>query len=327
MGVRRTRRKMRAFARMIGEGFHGKTYHLEALPLDGEVDSIVLYTDKKTNVLLQGSDVEEFLAFLSKTRGIIAKVFKSQFLITGSTVRKDFMEELDANERILAAYKNHLKFLTITPLTGFRKLRIVGMEVISKAESKYVVFSTMCKNVFTARDVTPLKEIMESIVVLQKSGYQHNDIKFDNIVKCDDRFKLIDWGQASPIGEIYIGDMICTSPVKWYLLGAPSYFADKFMDVRAIIIDKEYESWPPFREQEERIRNEFFAVLGSSQKEKLMQKYKKTFDIFMAGMTFLQIIHKFGLNYKKYKPLIEALTSLENPISDPAEALRLIKEY
>jgi len=320
---------MRAFARMIGEGFHGKTYHLEALPLHGEkVTSIVLYTADKTNILLKGSDLEEFLAFLSKTRGIIAKVFKSQFLITGSTVHRDFMEELDANERILTAYKNNLKFLTITPVTGFRKLRIVGMELISDTGSKYVVFSTMCKNVFTARDVTPLKEIMESIVVLQKSGYQHNDIKFDNIVKCDDRFKLIDWGQASPIDEIYIGDMICTSPVKWYLMGAPSYFADKFMDVRAITIDKDYEASPPFREQEERIRNEFFAVLGRSQeKEKLMQKYKKTFDIFMAGMTFLQIIHKFGLSYKKYKPLIEALTSLEKPISDPVEALRLIKGY
>jgi hypothetical protein len=110
-------------------------------------------------------------------------------------------------------------------------------------------------------------------------------------------------------------------------MGAPSYYADKFMDLRATAIDSEYEAWAPFREQELRIRNEFFAVLGSTPKEKLMPKYKKTFDIFMAGMTFLQLIHKFGLSYKKYKPLIEALTSLENPISDPAEALRIIKGY
>ena len=325
MGLRKTRKK----GRMLGEGFYGKTYQLEALPLDNQkIESIVLYTDKKTNILLKGSDLKEFLAFLGKTKGIIAKVFKDRFLLIGATNADHFMQELETNERILRAYKNHMKFLTITPLRGFRKLNITGMQVISTTASMYVIFSTMCKNVFTVHDVTPLKDMMESIAVLQKGGYHHNDIKIDNIVKCSDRFKLIDWGQASPLDQLYLGDMISTSPIKWYIMGAPSYYADKFMDLRATAIDMEYEAWPPFREQEERIRNEFFSVLGRSQdKEELMQKYKKTFDIFMAAMTFLQLIHKYRLNYKKYKPLIETLTSLEKPISDPAEALNLIKKY
>ena len=324
MGVRKTRKR----GRMLGEGFYGKTYQLESLPLSRDIDSIVLYTEKKTNILLKGSDLAEFLAFLRNTKGVIAKVFKDRFLIIGATNSDHFMQELQANERILRAYKNHREFLTIVPLRGFRNLSITGMHVVSNTESKYVVFSTMCKNVFTVKDVTPLRDMMESIAVLQKGGYHHNDIKMDNIVKCSDRFKLIDWGQASPLDELYLGDMISSSPIKWYLMGAPSYYADKFMDLRATAIDAEYEAWPPFREQEERIRNEFFVVLGRSQeKEKLMRKYKKTFDIFMATMTFLQMIHTYGLNYKKYKPLIEALTSLENPISDPAEALRIIKGY
>ena len=62
----------------------------------------------------------------------------------------------------------------------------------------YVLLQHKCNDIATydecdirqlVPDITPVLQILHS------SGYVHNDIKYKNVVYCDDRFKLIDYGE------------------------------------------------------------------------------------------------------------------------------------
>jgi hypothetical protein len=100
------------------------------------------------------------------------------------------------------------------------------------------------------------------------------------------------------------------------------------MNVRARFVDKTYEQSHMYQEQYNRITKEFKTVINkNSDRKKLMKIYKYSFDIFMLGMTFLYKVYEFKLDYEKYKPLIEAMSSLVDPISDPAVVTKLIKKY
>jgi len=337
---RRFTRKKRALEKgLIGEGFHGKAYRV-AYTRDGQslsdllanevIDSIKLQNVDRMEILEDIVDIREFLNFLAKADGVIAKIFKDRFYMTGSTVKHDFEEEIEINRRVIQLYgKEAPQFLTVGPILGFHKEKILGIEVTVKGHpTLYIAFSIMCNNKYKIKGVRFLKEIMESVVLLQEAGYQHNDIKLDNIVECGDRFKLIDWGQAGPIDKLYVGDMIGTSPMKWYLEGAPSYFAQKILDLRAAMVNGGYDKSPAFREQYARIRDELYVVVGETpSRAVLFDRYKRSFDIFMCGMLLLHAIHRYSMSYSRYRGLVEALTSLKEPIIDAKTALRLINKF
>ena len=70
----------------------------------------------------------------------------------------------------------------------------------------------------------------------------------------------------------------------------------------------------------------------NNDKEYLNEKYKKSFDIFMLGMTLLHVIFllKDTLDYKQtqfYIVLIKKFISLLTPVKDAKEALQITKEY
>jgi serine/threonine protein kinase len=192
----------------------------------------------------------------------------------------------------------------------------------------YVVFGSKCNNKPFINLDKLIKDVLDCLNIIQKRNLIHNDIKDDNIVLCDDTYKLIDWGQAGPLDKIYIGDFIYSNPIKWYIRGYTGFISRKLMDVRARFVDKAYERSSMYQEQYNRITEEFKTVINkNSDRKELMKIYKKSFDIFMLGMTFLYKVYEFKLDYEKYKPLIEAMTSLVDPISDPAVAIKLVKEY
>ena len=100
MGIRArikyTRKKQALEKGIIGEGFHGKTYRVAYTKngqsfsnlLDNEyIENITIHTVDSTSVITRQYDIREFLNFLNDAHGVIAKIFKNQFLITGLTVK------------------------------------------------------------------------------------------------------------------------------------------------------------------------------------------------------------------------------------------------
>ena len=335
--------KKKAFQKgLLGEGFHGKTYRVgynskKSDSLYNYIDKeniikIKLYTlnPKNDTFLTEEKDIAEFLKYLHKKKDTIAKIFKNTYFYTGKTVDEDLKEELDANLKVIHYYgKDAKKYLTISPVTGFRNLKIIGANIeIKEHDDIYITFSTECDNKYGMDADKFIVEILESVAVLQKAGYQHNDIKLDNIVLCENRYKLIDWGQAGFLNEIKFGDMICSNPIKWYLKGAPKFVAKPLMKVRASLINSGYKNSELFNEIYTSVNNEFEVVTSTIQdKETLFKVYKDTFDVFMVGMTLVHAIHRFKLDEQKYVPLAKKLISLINPIHDATEALRMTKKY
>ena len=46
----------------------------------------------------------------------------------------------------------------------------------------------------------------------------HNDIKLDNIVYCDGKYKLIDWGASNELSVHKRGSLLGTNPIRLYIL-------------------------------------------------------------------------------------------------------------
>lgn len=327
---------------LLGEGFHGKAYRLNT-HLKGEtfisqlenkqIKKIKLYTNDPTEdvYLTEHEDIKDFVDFIGSRRGLIAKVFKSVFLLTGVTKQEDLEDELDINRRIIKYYRNKAyKFLTIAPVRGFKNLQIIGcyIEFLKDNDTLYVAFGSACDNKFSMNIHSLAKDVLESLVVLQEAGFQHNDIKLDNIVRCKGRYKLIDWGQASSIEEFKFGDMICTNPLKWYIKGFPGYVSKYLMDYRTSMVNSPYEKSDIFQQKNKQIIEEFNEIIRNNPDiHMLHKKYKRNLDVFMLGMTLLHAVFKFDLNYEKYRELIDRMTSLKHPWSSAKEALNYTKHY
>ena len=326
------KRKIRGF---VGEGFFGKTYSVAYHP-NGESLSNTLAKQKITKIIMHTADPEkirvinsekeiaEFKTFLHDLQGAIAKVFKVNFY---PTTESKMLGEIEINRKILEHYGKHAKeYLTIFPINGFGEPFIGTIIDIEKEPSMYVMYSTMCDNKYKVEPLQFAVDLLESLEVLQKSGYQHNDIKLDNIVRCDGKYKLIDWGQTSKISEIANGDMISTSPIKWYIAGVPAIVSDRAMNIRAQMVNPNYQKSEMFQQTFERIEDEFYDItMSGATTEQLFNKYKKSFDIFMVGMSLLRGVYNDSLDLPKYKPAIDALTSLKHPLTSPKKAIEIVK--
>jgi len=337
-GMAQTRKHKTGF---LGEGFHGRTYRLSYNSRGNtfykhvkahKIDSINLYVANKEETVLLSSNTEinDFMKYLHSKTDVIAKIFKNTFYYTGMTPKQDFENEISTNKEIIKRYgKNANKMLTVSPITGFNNLKIQGMHVIlMSGKELYVAFGTECRNKYAMDADKFLVEILESLVILQAANYQHNDIKLDNIVLCDSRYKLIDWGQAGPFDDLNFGEMMYTDPIKWYLKGAPMFIAKSVMQVSSGIKNSGYRSSELFSEIYSTISAEIDTVLNTVKDTKtLLKMYRKTFDIFMVGMTLVHAIHTYKLNAHKYLPLAKMLISIKEPIHSAAKALQTVKKY
>jgi hypothetical protein len=166
-------------------------------------------------------------------------------------------------------------------------------------------------------------DLLESLAVLQKAKYLHNDIKLDNIVLCGNRYKLIDWGRAGPFKDIIQGTLIGTNPVKWYLMGVPPSACMLALKLRTRQRYPSFSYSSLFAEIYDQIEQEFHEIVKDSSYSSL-QRYVPCFDVFMVGMMLLHVIHVHALDETRYLPVVKALVSLKKPLT-ATKALALVK--
>jgi hypothetical protein len=315
----------------LGEGFYGIAYNGRSNTLysqfkEDDIQSIRLYTMTKDHVLTDPQDIHEFIQYLKTQKDLLIKTYKTNFLLTGSRRQNNFNVELLENKRILALYRSLARaYLTIYPITGFQNYKLLGASLhFHKASDFYMLFGHKCQNKFTIEPGQMLKDLLKSLDVLRKARYLHNDIKIDNIVLCNNTYKFIDWGQAGPFNKLYIGDMIGTSPIKWYLMGFPELYIDNIMALRTQMINSDFRFSQLFDEVHQQIQDEYHEIIASGPSFKsLVRTYTDTFDVFMLGMVLLRAIHLYKLDVIKWLPLVKALVSLKKPIN-AKEALKLL---
>lgn len=317
---------------ILGEGAHGITYNLckkDKESFCDELDKqmireITLYTSDGTETLSKKEEIDTFLDMLHKKQEHIAKIFKPCGVFV-STTKKQFESEIDTNRNIIKIYnKKATKYLTIL----LSSHNLMGA-IFQGKTTYYVIFGSKCNNKYDLVLPQFILDILESIQILQTHDYSHNDIKPDNIVKCSDRYKLIDWGESNKFNRsLKPASLMTSSPLRWYCYDwkLPPSMCTGLMPFRANMLEPAAAKSTFFKEIVAKIERDFSNVLKRGlSREELYETYKYSFDLFMLGMTLVYLIHDKPNYHKQYTPIIHYLISLTDPPKDAKEALKHIK--
>lgn len=331
----KTRRRVRGGA-ILGEGAHGITYNLckdDKVSFCDELDKqqikqIHLYTADGIKTLSEKDTINQFVKYLHTNNDNIAKTFKPSGIFI-STTKKDFELEIESDKKIMELYgKQANKYLTISPLKGFQSYKLFGA-IFEGVVTTYAIFGTKCNNKYEIVPSKFINDLLQSIAILQEKDYFHNDIKLDNIVKCSDKYKLIDWGEAQKMNRLVKpAALLTTSPIRWYCY---DWRMTKSMCIgtiywKAYFINSSAVKSDLFKTIFAKIKKEFYEVTRDRLfKDALFEKYKDSFDLFQLGMTLVYAMHNKPEYHKQYIPIIEYLTSLTNPPKNAKEAINNIK--
>lgn len=348
------RSSRRSGGELLGQGAHKATYNV-GCSLKGEtlctkmglsknaqpnnqtqISSITLHCDNITDetltsdnnqFTLTGNDITKFIQFIYDEKKEIASIFRAD---TNPTY-KEYMDELYINRDINKIYgSNSAKYVTSAPYE-YNTLKLLGMIVKTKDSSQplYVIFGSKCRQIKEPADLNLAKftsDILNSLIVLQKNQYEHNDIKIDNIVLCDADYKLIDWGKGAKISPtlkpLPMGARLSTSPIRWYLNGYIGLGIPAALSLFATTSSryKEFTAWTPYQITFKRIYQEFYAQINKYSHAELYDKFKNSFDVYMLGITILHAVFLKGDNrdhlyYFTYSKIIDAFTSLDTPLT------------
>lgn len=332
--MRKTAKKRKHGGKSFGKGAHGEAFNVgddQAEPTFysnlrvNPIRSIRIFSPEGEETHTTEQEKEQFIQYIRITRDKMAKVF-----LPCKTIEADFLEEINKNRKIIDIYGELVeKYTTISPLPPvFRNYMLGCIVAYENNEKTYAVFNTKCNNRYVITDLKKFAlDIIESIIILQTQSYEHNDIKLDNIVKCDEDYKLIDWGQSSTIlnPQRKAGTLLSTNPVRWYLLGHSHLNSKYRMQFQTLRKNWRFSRSKLFTDTYARIIREYNEITDEIKDKKgLAKKYVYTFDIFMLGMTMLHAVFKFGLEIDKFMPVIDKFTSLINPVKNAFEAKEII---
>ena len=213
-------------------------------------DEITLYRDLKKanpskitllteteNIEVDKNDKSKILDLIKNSKNILVKKFIYVSFLFG-TKEKNFNNELIAYKRLMKIFKKDIsKHTTIKKGFKYKGKNIYGLIF----EDNYYIFLEKCyktlENIkFTQETYNKLiKEIIETLDILNKFNYIHNDLKPDNIILCKNRFKIIDWessneikDQSSSFVNSKNGNLVFNHPIKFYNVNVP-FFMYKYI--------------------------------------------------------------------------------------------------
>jgi len=322
------RNKHKVGGEKIGEGVQGIAYDTGCAvsgpslckTLDKEtITQIEIFKlDGNTEKVVDPKSIEDFKEKIAESHDSISKVFKPSGFFSLRSTRTNFLYEIKENLKVLKDYGkiSSKRYLTLAGLDG-----MIGAVITTASNTYHVIFNEKCNPRY---DFDVEKFTLDLLKSLEKYDGNHNDIKLDNIVFCNGTYKFIDWGKAGPKNELIAGNSATTSPMKWYIYGGYSSLAKRYF---ASKIKQEVRSHPEFADTYKNILDELdTALVETSNRTTLMNKYKDSFDVFALGMTILYGIIEHKLDYIKYRILIQRLTSLKDPMN-PKQALVFSKKF
>ncbi len=128
-------------------------------------------------------------------------------------------------------------YTAIKPIFNYNNIDIYA---ISYSNHFYIFqekcYKTIDKIQFTQDEFNKMiNDIYESLLILQKNNFLHNDIKADNIIYCDNKYKIIDWELSYSVNSKFKsffkgsgGNFLFNHPYKFYCLGIPLFIYNFF---------------------------------------------------------------------------------------------------
>jgi serine/threonine protein kinase len=314
----------------LGEGSKGIVYDTISPEDEDSFYSILKsYEDDIVKIILFSQDgeytlgkrdIQPFIDYIKITKNTVAKIIKSRAKkrstkkISHFKVRID--DEVRSNLKIMEKFGSYSKrYLTVKPDLIFDKVQFFSCKIIynSNKEPTYVIFGEKCTIDKKVNLDRLINDILECLKITERKAIYHNDIKMENIMYCDNTYKLIDWGNAT-FSSIQRGGLFM-GPLKKYLTGYSLKEARNDLNIK---IEKHYPSLyrsEIYKHTHARILAEFDGLLENNDREDLLKNFKGNHDLFSFGLTILQIVEKEKLDYNKYSRIITMLTSYINPIT------------
>lgn len=255
-----------------------------------------------------------FIRWINDTGNKVVKKFK----------KKDkFEDELKEVINVKQIYRQNPDMIIIHTPTINGKI-IYGVEITNNSKTYYILFGNKCDTNLQLNDsliISFIEQILESIKIINTQDYYHNDIKLSNIIKCHDRYNLIDWGASKIVKNIddcrKRGDPILSSPMKLYIVYSSNILL-RSQNIPSMTLFKFHiskEEWKFIKENtniKEEIKSlfakqhiKFTNKIKTLNKRDILQyiytQYHKSFDIYMFGITLFHAIYKYDLfKDKKY---------------------------
>lgn len=320
--------------KILGEGFSGlvknvnyikkdkNTLYNDLKDINPELVYILGFKKNKIVKIKVNNDyfTNTILEEIRKSKNIAVKLFKGDYIFFNRSSYY-FNNEMKGYLKIKNIFKKkeHIdKYTTLKSLYKYEDIDIYGLIIDNNC---YVFFELCDKTIENIKFDQKLydkfeKDIIESIDILNKYEYLHGDLKADNIVLCNNNFKLIDWELSLPMGEIprksirYMGTLIFNHPLKFYILGMPSYICRYIMYISKIY---SFENrWPYklkfFDKIMRKVIIKFDEIVNSGLSIKKINKiYSPYFNNYSIGLLLLFIAKKYKLqeNNKLIKKLLK----------------------
>ena len=297
----------------ISQGYKGKTFDL--YNDDDNIDFYTMLKNAKPEIItLYGLNIkikteneyENILKNLKNKKNYIVKKFKRGNILLGNA-KHNFTNEFKSIKKLSGIYKNKLGYYTsLTPIFTYNDNEIYAISY----GSYYFIFQEKCHNTvdninFTQKEFNKfIDDIYESLLILQKNNFLHNDIKADNIIYCDNHYKLIDWdlGYIKYISfKSFIkgsgGNFMFNHPIKFYNLGLSLYIYKFFFTFFKNF--NNHNKWLYNLKEFEIISEksiESAEIIIQKNKTKTLSKY---YDLFAFAKLIICLAEKNNLKYPK----------------------------
>lgn len=297
----------------ISQGYKGQTFDVY-----NEIDNIDFYSMLKTakpeRIVLYGlntkirisNEYENILKKLENKKKYIVKKFKRGNILLGNA-KLNFRNEFRSIKKLSGIYNNKLSYYTsLTPIFKYNNIDIYAISY----GYYYFIFQEKCHNTVENIDFTQkefnkfIADIYESLLILQKNNFLHNDIKADNVIYCDNHYKLIDWDLGYLKYTHYKrfingsgGNFMFNHPIKFYNLGL-SLFIYKFFFTFFKNLNN-HNKWLYDLEEFKIISEksiESAEIIIEKNKTKTLSKY---YDMFAFAKLIICLAEKNKLKYPK----------------------------
>lgn len=258
-------------------------------------------------IKIPNKDLDSILRLIRlNSKVTLAKKF-SYIIPLFNTNESRFNSELEGYKQLISIFgKDISKYTTVRKGFEYNDNDVYGICF----NNTYYIFIEKCYKTidnikFTQKSLNKcVSDISETLNILKKHNYIHNDIKPDNIILCNKRFKLIDWessnlikNQTSTFINSKNGNFTFNHPIKFYKIGVPFFFY-------RFIYDAEIQTYPYISDLKtptiitELVSNSFNDVL-KKYKNSPSDYYLKMADYYSFAISIIYMAEKNNIDYPK----------------------------
>lgn len=257
---------------------------------------------------------EKISKIITEKENLIGIPYDSQMLIGFEIHYKEYISQMVTNELYTLLQNNPFETDFIHEKIN-KRLFVVNRKCQNSLNAKYV--NTISVGIFKKLVI----EILEMIVKLNEINIAHCDIKMDNIMICDGKYKLIDWELSNKLNyyNFKINLILGTCPV--YYIIKYGYLWEIIHNITIPNIIKQTGCNDRNSKTESQyIFNglEYYKqIFQSSSHDVAFEKVKYSLDLYSFGLILYGILEhnkniQYDLNYYLYEEFVNKIYKYEN---------------